>query len=85
MFRFFNGLFIFVGLLAFFIIAVITIVLGFHFFPITSYIIAGAFLAAILAILFEEYIQPKPAPVTKLNIIQAFKAGLKKGLEDSKK
>ncbi|HDR1021836.1 TPA: hypothetical protein QB352_001081 [Pasteurella multocida] len=85
MFRFFNGLFIFVGLLAFFIIAVITIVLGFHFFPIASHIIADAFLAAILAILFEEYIQPKTPPVTKLNIVQAFKPGLKRGLEHSKK
>ncbi|MGC7589505.1 hypothetical protein ACPWUF_03365 [Bisgaard Taxon 46] len=85
MFRFFNGLFIFVGLLALFIIAVIAIVLGFHFFPIASYIIAGAFLVAILAILFEEYIQPKPTSVAKMNIVQAFKAGLKKGLEHSKK
>ncbi|EEX49751.1 hypothetical protein [Pasteurella dagmatis] len=85
MFRFFNGLFISVDLFTLFIIAVIAIVLGFHLFPITSYIIAGAFLAAILAISFEEYIQPKLALATKLNIIQAFKAGLKKGLEHSKK
>lgn len=73
MFRFFNGLFISVGLFTLFIIAVIAIVLGFQLFPITSYIIAGAFLAAILAILFEEYIQPKLALATKLNIIQVLK------------